>query len=68
MMKMNLVIGHDLKIIWGLGDGSEVKSIQLFLQRTLVHFPAPKWQLTTIWNPSSRYSDALFWPLKEKQV
>jgi hypothetical protein len=36
----------------------------LLLQRTWVQFSAPTWWFTTVYNSSSRGSDALLWPLR----
>lgn len=36
----------------------------LLFQRTWIQFPIPTCQLTTAYNPSSRGTDALFWPLQ----
>jgi hypothetical protein len=40
----------------------------LLLQRTWAQFPAPTWQLTTAWDPTSRGSDALPWLLQASVV
>lgn len=36
---------------------------RIMLQKTVVQFPTPTWQLTTVCNSSSRWSDTFFWPL-----
>ena len=48
---------------WDWGNASVVKSTGSSCRGPQVWFPAPIWQLTTVWNLSSMRPDALFWPV-----
>jgi hypothetical protein len=54
------LIPSSMLFTWGFpGKLRLIRVLQLPFQRTLVQFPAPIWQLTTVCNSSSNVSDSL---------